>query len=231
VPGSLAFFLAHDADRLRKCDYLLDRVDFAAWSDRDVLEIGCGVGLDLVRFASAGARATGVDLSATAVRLAGQYCAAAGARARLLQADATRLPFPASSFDFVYCHGVLSFASDPHGIVAEARRVLRPGGQALFMVYNRGSWMSLLHRIAGVRPGHADAPGFRMHTPAEFDALLHGFPERRIVGERLPLPGLRRKPRSAGSVEHRRAGTLRPAHLHWSARLGWHLLGFCRKPS
>jgi SAM-dependent methyltransferase len=230
-PGTLEFFRAHDAYRLRKCGYLLHRIDFDAWSGCDVLEIGCGAGLDLVRFASSGARATGVDLSATAIRLAGAYCAAAGVRARLLQADGARLPFPPSSFDLVYCHGVLAFAADPKGIVAEAWRVLRPGGQAVFMAYNHRSWMGLLHRFAGVRAGHADAPGFRMHTLAEFEGLLRVFPEKRIVGERLPLAGLVDSPRGARSPERSQPGTLQRADGHWSALLGWHLLGFCRKPS
>ena len=230
-PGTLEFFRAHDEYRLHKCGYLLHRIDFGAWAERDVLEIGCGAGLDLVRFASAGAHATGIDLSATAVGLAGLYCAVAGAQARLLQADGACLPFPPSSFDLVYCHGVLAFAADPNGIVAEAWRVLRPGGQAVFMAYNRGSWMGVLHRLARVRTGHADAPGFRMHTPAEFEALLRAFPERRIVGERLPLAGLLDRPQSTRSLERCQPGTLQPAEAHWSALLGWHLLGFCRKPS
>ena len=213
--GSLGFYEALDAYHLEKCDYLLREVDFAAWSGRDVLEVGCGSGLDLLRFARAGARTTGVDLSPTAIDLAAGYCRAAGVEAQVMEADGACLPFAAASFDLVYCMGVLPFAADPVAIVAEAHRVLRPGGEAIFMVYNRRSWMNLVATLTGRRKGHTDAPGFHLYTHAQFDRLLYTFPERRIVAERFPGPS-----------GHRRA---LPGVL-WRP-YGWHLLAFCRKDS
>lgn len=210
-PGTPGFYAALDAYRLRKNEYLPRRVDFGAWAGRDVLEVGCGPGLDLVRFARGGARLTGVDIAPAALGLAADYCRVAGVQATLLEADGAHLPFADSSFDFVYCHGVLSFVRNPAGVIAEAHRVLRPGGEALLMVYNRRSWMQWLLKIPGrpVGQGHADAPGFRTYTAQEFERLLAPFPDHRLVFERL-VP-------------------VRWVPERWRRPGGWHLLAFCRK--
>jgi SAM-dependent methyltransferase len=227
--GSLGFYQALDAYHLEKCDYLLRRLDFGAWSGRDVLEIGCGSGLDLVRFARAGARATGVDISTTALDLAAGYCRVAGVEANLVEADGASLPFGPASFDLVYCMGVLPFAADPAGIVAEAHRVLRPGGQGIFMVYHRRSWMNALSMLTGRREGHTDAPGFHLYTRQEFDRLLDPFPERRIMAERFPAPSPRRQGVAGFAVNRALIPVLRGLPDIFWRPYGWHLLAFCRK--
>jgi SAM-dependent methyltransferase len=212
-PGTAGYYAALDAYRLRKNDYLRRVVNFSAWAGRDVLEIGCGPGLDLVRFARCGAHVTGIDIASAALELARGCCRVAGVQATLLEADGARLPFEEASFDLVYCHGVLSFAHDPARVVAEAHRVLRPGGQAMLMVYNRRSWMHWLLKLPGspLGQGHADAPAFRTYSRPEFERMLAPFAERRLVFERFAPASWRHGP------------------LRWLRPFGWHLLAFCRK--
>ena len=215
-PGTAAFFAALDEYRLRKNPYLGRIARFDAWAGHDVLDIGCGAGLDLVRFSLGGARVVGLDVATAALELAHGACASAGVSATLVEADGAQLPFPDASFDLVYCHGVLSFARDPAAIIREAHRVLRPGGQAILMVYNRHSWMSGLLKIPSgpVRRGHADAPGFRTYTRREFERMLGPLQIERFVVERPPpFPA---------SLQRLSARWLRP--------LGWHLLALCRRP-
>jgi len=214
-PGTAEFHAVRDAYRLRKNPYLLRRVDFSAWAGRDVLEIGCGAGLDLVRFAGGGARVTGIDISSAALSLARDYCRVAGVGCTLVEADGAKLPFPDASFDLVYCHGVLSFMRDPAAAIGEAHRVLRPGGQAVLMVYNRRSWMHRLLSIPGapIGRGHADAPVFRPYSRAEFERVLSRFDTVSVVTERPPpLPA-----------------ALQAASERWLRPWGWHLLAYCRK--
>jgi SAM-dependent methyltransferase len=215
APGTPGFFAARAAYRYGKNPYLDAVVGFEAWRACDVLDVGCGSGVDLVRLARGGARVTGVDVAPAAVALARAAAAAAGVAANVIEADGANLPFADASFDLVLCHGVLSFMRDPALAVAEVHRVVRPGGRAILMVYNRRSWMHWLLRMPGrlVDPGHSDAPGFRTWTRPEFERLLTVFADIDLRVER-PLP----VPRAVRSVAGR---ALRP--------FGWHLVAIARK--
>ena len=106
--------------------------------------MGCGAGVDLARFAKGGAVVVGVDLAASAIDLARANFAQQGLTGEFHVADGEQLPFPDESFDFVFAHGVVQYTSNPQRLVDECRRVLKPGGEAVFQVYNRISWLNAL---------------------------------------------------------------------------------------
>src|SRR5436853_2107950 len=101
APGSAGFFADLDAYHFEKLHHLLRLIDFNAWRGRAVLDVGCGAGVELVRFARGGARTTGVDTAPSAVALASEYLRQQGLAARLEVADGEALPFAEASFDFV----------------------------------------------------------------------------------------------------------------------------------
>ncbi|MGB9374111.1 MAG: class I SAM-dependent methyltransferase [Jiangellales bacterium] len=100
---------------------------------RDVVELGCGTAYFAAWLARRGARAVGVDLSphqlATARRCQQQY----GPTFPLVEADATDVPLPSRSFDLVVSEYGASAWCDPVGWLAEAARLLRPGGRLVFL--------------------------------------------------------------------------------------------------
>ena len=179
-PGSRGYFAAMANYRYSKHEYLPELIGFERWQGREVLDVGCGAGIDVVRLARCGARASGIDISRRSLSLASQYLATEGQQATLAQADAARLPFRDASFDLVLCCGVLAFAPDPRAIVMDCRRVLRDQGLAIIVAYNRVSLMGALRAVSAVGPGHGDAPVFRTHTRKELDGLLAPFAKRQL---------------------------------------------------
>ncbi|HXW03698.1 MAG TPA: methyltransferase domain-containing protein [Vicinamibacterales bacterium] len=227
--GTPGFFADLDQYHFEKLHHLLRLVDFAGYRDRRVLDVGCGAGTDLVRFARGGAIVSGVDVSSSAIALARENFAQQGLTADLREADGEHLPFPDETFDLVYAHGVVQYTANGRALVDECRRVLKPGGDAIFQVYNRISWLNALSKMMKVPLEHDNAPVLRKYSAAEFRALLAGFREVRIVEERFPV-----RSRLHGGWKGRLfntffVGTFNALPRAWVRRFGWHLLAFCRK--
>jgi SAM-dependent methyltransferase len=167
-PGSKEFFQLVETHRYTKEWHIPQAANFAGTRGLRVLEIGCGVGTDGAQFAQAGAEYTGVDLTQAAVDLAHRNFELRGLTGNFQTADAEYLKFGDGSFDIVYSHGVLHHTPDTAEAVREVRRVLRPGGLAMIMLYHRDSYnhavnIRLLRRAGahllrlpgGVRLAHA----------------------------------------------------------------------------
>jgi SAM-dependent methyltransferase len=228
--GSREFFADLDAYRFDKLHYLPRLVDFASFAGCEVLEVGCGIGTDLVRFARGGAIVTGIDLSQTAIDLAQKNFAWNEVTARELRvANAEALPYADASFDVVYGHGVLQYTANASQLVTECHRVLRPGGLAVFMVYNRVSWLRAMSKLTKVPLEHEDAPVLKTYSIGEFRQLLKPFARVDIVPERFPV-----KSRLHGGLKGLLFNTMFVGAFNalpqsWVKPLGWHLMAFCRK--
>jgi SAM-dependent methyltransferase len=228
--GSREFFDDLDEYRFDKLHYLPQLVDFASYRGRTVLEVGCGIGTDLVRFARGGAIVTGVDLSRTAIELARKNFELHDLRPQALEiANGEALPFPEASFDVVYAHGVVQYTADPAQLVRECHRVLKPGGEAIVMVYNRISWLNALSKLMKVSLEHEDAPVLRKFSISEFRQLLAPFRSVRIVPERFPVKSRLHKGWKGIAFNTVFVGTFNALPRAWVRRLGWHLMGFCQK--
>ena len=109
---------------------------------RDVLEVGCGAAQCARWLAGQGARVTAFDLSARQLQHARRIDGAAGrAPLRLVQADATALPFADGVFDIACsAFGAVPFVADSAQLMREAARVLRPGGRWVFAVPHPFRW-------------------------------------------------------------------------------------------
>jgi SAM-dependent methyltransferase len=226
--GTPGFFADLDQYHFEKLHHLLRLVPFDGMKDKDVLEVGCGAGVDLVRFARGGARVTGVDVAESAIALAKANFAQQGLTADLRVADGEALPFADASFDCVFAHGVVQYTADDRRLVAEVRRVLRPGGLAIFQVYNRRSWLNVLSKVMKVGLEHEDAPVLKKYTWDEFAALLQGFREVEIVAERFPVKSRLHGGWKGLAFNTVFVGTFNALPRAMVRKLGWHLLAFCR---
>lgn len=157
---------------------------FGEHRDRDVLEIGCGMGSDAIQFGRAGARYTGVDLTPAGIETTRERFALEGIEGRFVVSNAERLPFDDASFDHVYSFGVIHHSPDTEAIVREMARVLRPGGTATVMIYNRSS-INYYVEIMFLRRVFRQLlrPGF---MPAMLAALT-GFDRWKLEGHRQAM--------------------------------------------
>ncbi len=124
-----------------------------------VLEIGCGTGDFSLHLARAGARVTGVDLSSRAVRLAQGKACRHDRRVSFGVADATMLPFADNSFDLVFSCECLEHVPEPRRLIAEAFRVLAPGGLLILTTenYSNGMVLAWIHAWWMDRPFNSGA--------------------------------------------------------------------------
>jgi SAM-dependent methyltransferase len=229
TPGSREFFADLDQYHFEKLHHLPRLVDFTAYRGKRVLDVGCGAGTDLVRFAKGGAVVSGVDLSSSAIALAKQNFAQQGLAADLREADGEKLPFDDNSFDLVFAHGVVQYTASDHALVDECRRVLKPGGTAVFQVYNRVSWLNGLSKVMKVPLEHEDAPVLKRYSAREFRALLTAFRDVRIVEERFPVKSRLHGGWKGTLFNTFFVGTFNALPRAWVRRFGWHLLAFCTK--
>lgn len=96
-----------------------------------ILEVGCGDGANIWFCAREGFDTAGIDISETAIRTARERLAQEGLAADLRIGDFHELPWGDDSFDLVFERGAFVCSSDHKAALAEAVRVLKPGGRFL----------------------------------------------------------------------------------------------------
>jgi SAM-dependent methyltransferase len=209
-----------------------------------VLDIGCGNGYVLWHYARHGAHVHGVDITETALALSRRRFELGGLKAEFRLTDGNTLPYPDKHFDIVCSMGVLHHIEDPRPMLAEARRVLRPGGRLILMLYHRNSWKyrvvlplrlvfdphyrgKTLQQALNMNDGDA-CPLAKVYSRGEVRALLGGFRDLTFTVNQLSwrqlllVPALARalRPRLPPLSGTRLAGTL-----------GWNLYVEAVKPA
>jgi len=161
-----SYFAAHagEWDRLRSLHVAEAEVESAiaralAGGGRPVgrlVDIGTGTGRMIELFGGGAAHAVGVDRSPEMLRLARVKLSEAGLAAELRQGDMYALPMPSGSADTVILHQVLHYAQNPAAAVAEAGRLLAPGGRLLIADFAPHEREELRVHGAHARLGFAD---------------------------------------------------------------------------
>ena len=182
-------------------------MEFDRHAGRTLLEVGAGIGTDLAQFAKHGAVVTDLDLSAGHLALARENFERRGLRGTFVHHDAERLPFDDQQFDVVYSNGVIHHTPNTASVVHEIRRVLKPHGKAIVMVYAENSihyWRNLVWAI-GIKEGqllqwsmgdimsraversdNASArPLVKVYTKRRLEKLFEGFEDISIVKRQM----------------------------------------------
>jgi ubiquinone/menaquinone biosynthesis C-methylase UbiE len=171
--GSQPYFEEIERHRYEQEPHIPNVVRFEAWREKEVLEIGCGLGTDMLQFARAGARVTGIDLTPRAIELAAARFRLYNLDGNFEPGDAEHLRFPSGTFDLVYSNGVLHHTPDIESAVAETYRVLKPGGTAILMLYHKHSYNYLINILLFRRLAFAL---LRQGCPPQFLSRISGVP-------------------------------------------------------
>lgn len=151
---------------------------------RDSIELGCGTGYVSAWLARRGGRPVGIDNSARQLETARAFQREFGIEYPLLHGNAEQVPYPDSSFDIAISEYGASIWCDPYAWIPEAARLLRPGGELVFLV---NSIFTILCGPDDEREPTGDRllrPLFGMHRvewPGEDSVEFHLPPGRMIA--------------------------------------------------
>ena len=218
-------------------DYQHAVFHFDGFAGKRVLELGCGAGIDSAEFASNGAWMVSCDFARTATQSTRSLLEEARLPVRVIQMDATSLPFRDETFDCVYSFGVLHHIPEVEKALAEIKRVLKPGGQVMVMLYNKDSLLygysivylrgikeKLLDKLtmdellARYSERKEDNPYTRVYTKKEAEELFGRYFDSCSVDVRYNVIDL---------PEQRKIKVEIPDKYE----LGWHLIVKARKPA
>ena len=165
-----------------------DFAEFHLYRDKDVLEIGVGLGAEHQQFAEAGAKLKGIDLTERAILHTTARLKTFGLESELQTADAENLPYLSDSFDLVYAWGVLHHTPNTAQSVMEVYRVLKPGAEAKVMIYHKYSMVGYLlwvrYALLKLRPftllatiydQYLESPGTKAYSIREAEILFQSF--------------------------------------------------------
>ena len=135
---------------------------------RRVLDFACGNGVMLPTWSTKFPGAVGIDIHLTAAKRAQEFYALRNIN--LTKTDGSFLPFSSGSFDLVFSASVLEHFAELPNPLREIRRVLRVGGQMLFLCPNENRWYDWGRRIVGYKK-----PLDHYHTADEVIAVVRNF--------------------------------------------------------
>lgn len=144
--GRWAFFRNVDRKIFKWCPWAHDGypllakiIPYRELAGKKVLDIGCGTGWSTEQFVRMGAIVSAIDLTEKAIELTKKRFAIYHLQADIRVGDAENIPYPDSTFDYVFVWGVLMHTPDTEKTIHEIHRVLKPGGRAAAMMYNKNS--------------------------------------------------------------------------------------------
>jgi SAM-dependent methyltransferase len=181
-------YIKHARIRYELEPYIIQFAAFNATRYLDVLEIGVGLGADHQRFAEAGARLHGIDLTQRAIDYTRKRLELFDLRSDLQIGDAEDLVFGDEKFDLVYSWGVLHHSPNTQKAIQEVHRVLRSGGSAKIMIYHKWSFVGfmlwvryallrlrLFTPLREIYAKYLESPGTKAYSVEEARRLFQNF--------------------------------------------------------
>jgi ubiquinone/menaquinone biosynthesis C-methylase UbiE len=155
--------------------YLLHHVRTSEMSGRKVMEVGLGYGTLGQKIVESGAKYFGIDIAAQPVKMMRHRLRMAGLQGCTVQGNVLDCPADSESLDWVVSIGCFHHTGDIQRCVDETHRVLKPGGRATIMVYNRFSLRQWIRWPTHTLQAALSDLGFRPSYPATPEKMRKSY--------------------------------------------------------
>jgi 2-polyprenyl-3-methyl-5-hydroxy-6-metoxy-1,4-benzoquinol methylase len=139
--------------------HIINFADFNNWKDKDVLELGCGIGTDSINFVRAGAKLTIVELSEVSLDICKKRFEIYGLTATFICGNIEIIDdlLKNNKYDLIYSFGVIHHTLNPKNVINGVFNLLKKDGEFRFMVYSKVSyklfWLMLENNIKDMSEG------------------------------------------------------------------------------
>lgn len=183
--------------------HILKFAEFSRWKNKNVLEIGCGIGTDTINFAREGASVTAVELSKKSLNLAKKRATIFGLNKRIkfyyANAEDLSKSVPLKKYDLIYSFGVIHHTPNAQEVVYELKKYCKRETTVKIMVYHKFSWKTLwilfkfgkgkFWKLNSLISQHSEAafgsPITYLYSKKEIMRLLKGFRITNIVVDHI----------------------------------------------
>ena len=153
-----------DFDEVEKKKYyvephIINFANFNKWKDKEVLELGCGIGTDSINFARAGAKLTIIELSDVSLEICKKRFDLYGLSATFICGNIEKIEdlINNKKFDLIYSFGVIHHTIEPKNVINCVYNLLKKDGEFRFMVYSKVSyklfWLMMENNIKDISKG------------------------------------------------------------------------------
>ena len=227
--GSREYFDEVETRRYMVEPHIPEFAGFEHWQGRHVLEIGCGIGTDTIRFARSGARVTAVELSTESLAVARKRAEVYGLDGRIefFQANAEDLTsvLPVRRYDLVYSFGVIHHTPHPERAMAEIRKFMDPRSELRMMIYAKDSWKRIMIDAGFDQPeAQFGCPVAWTYTLEEARRLLSGFQVLAMTQAHIFPFNIEKYVKHEYELQPWFAAMPQEMFRALAASLGWHLL-------
>ena len=183
----------HENKRYDLEPYIIDFLKFDLDPNATVLEIGVGLGADHKKIVQQGFKTYGIDLTQRAIDHTRNRLFQENLSSNLNVGNAEQLEFTDNYFDGIYSWGVIHHSPNPHKVVSEIFRVLKPGGSLKIMLYHKYSivifmlWLryALMRfnpflSFSQVSSRYLESPGTQVFTKKEILQMFKKFSSVKI---------------------------------------------------
>jgi len=190
--GSFPYFQAIE-NRRYKLDHITEKYNLIDYKGKHLLEVGCGIGTDLVQISRTGVHVTGMDISPKSVMMARENLRLFQCEGVVIEGDAENIPYKDCSFDVVKSWGVIHHLANPDKAISEIHRVLKPNGEVCVMLYHKPSlvvlqmWLAFglfrlkpLRSIEDILANHHESLGTKAYTVKQVRDMFSEFKNLKI---------------------------------------------------